>query len=139
MRLKDKKCIVTGGSSGIGEATVRRFISEGAEVLIADINLEDSKKLSEEIGEGVDYIKCDVEGFEWIIFQEIKELLNSHQPIIQIEISTENRKDMLQLFTELGYVQMGIADFQLVKETGEQKEEGDFLFVPKTKVQTLLN
>ena len=45
---------------GIGEATVRRFISEGAEVLIADINLEDSKKLSEEIGEGVDYIKCDV-------------------------------------------------------------------------------
>ena len=60
MRLKGKKCIVTGGSSGIGEATVRRFISEGAEVLIADINLEDSKKLSEEIGEGVDYIKCDV-------------------------------------------------------------------------------
>ncbi len=87
----------------------------------------------------IDYIKCDVEGFEWIIFQELKELLNTHQPIIQIEISTENRKDMLQLLTELGYVQMGIADFQLVKESGEQKEEGDFLFVPKTKVQALLN
>ena len=43
MRLKNKKCIVTGGSSGIGEATVRRFINEGAEVLIADINLEIQK------------------------------------------------------------------------------------------------
>ena len=86
----------------------------------------------------IDYIKCDVEGFEWIIFQELKQLINTHKPIIQIEISTENRKDMLHLFTELGYEQMGIADFQLVKETGEQKEEGDFLFVPKTKVQELL-
>ena len=78
-----------------------------------------------------------MEGFEWIIFQELQELLNTHQPIIQIEISSENRKDMLQLFTELGYIQMGIAAFQLVKETGEQKEEGDFLFVPKTKVSII--
>ena len=60
MRLKGKKCIVTGGSSGIGKATVKRFIAEGAEVLIADIDIKESKKLAEEIGDGVHFIKCDV-------------------------------------------------------------------------------
>ena len=60
MRPKGKKCIVTGGSSGIGKATVKRFIAEGAEVLIADIDIKESKKLAEEIGDGVHFIKCDV-------------------------------------------------------------------------------
>ena len=60
MRLKGKKCIVTGGSSGIGKATVKRFIAEGAEVLIEDIDIKESKKLAEEIGDGVHFIKCDV-------------------------------------------------------------------------------
>lgn len=38
MRLKDKTAIVTGGASGIGEATVRRFAAEGCDVTIADIS-----------------------------------------------------------------------------------------------------
>ena len=79
-----------------------------------------------------------MEGFEWIIFQELQELLNTHQPIIQIEISSENRKDMLQLFTEIRVCTDGNLAFQLVKETGEQKEEGDFLFVPKTKSASII-
>ena len=45
MRLKDRTCVITGGSSGIGAATVRRFVAEGAEVLIADINLEQAETL----------------------------------------------------------------------------------------------
>ena len=36
MRLLHLKCVVTGGASGIGEATVRRFAAEGAEVCILD-------------------------------------------------------------------------------------------------------
>ena len=36
MRFKDRVAIVTGGAGGIGEATVRRFISEGGKVVFAD-------------------------------------------------------------------------------------------------------
>lgn len=59
MRLKGKRCIVTGGASGIGEATVRRFVEEGAEVLIADLNLTGAQALASELGPAVTTVKCD--------------------------------------------------------------------------------
>src|SRR5690242_4694613 len=37
-RLDGKVAIVTGGASGIGAATVRRFVAEGASVVVADVN-----------------------------------------------------------------------------------------------------
>ncbi|MGA1676338.1 MAG: SDR family NAD(P)-dependent oxidoreductase [Pseudomonadales bacterium] len=59
-RLLGKTCIVTGGSSGIGAATVRRFVSEGADVLIADWNLNEAEALALELGASVTAMSCDV-------------------------------------------------------------------------------
>ena len=39
MRLKAKTAIVTGGASGFGEGIVRKFRAEGAQIVIADINV----------------------------------------------------------------------------------------------------
>lgn len=50
MRLEGKKAIVTGGASGFGEGIVRKFLAEGAEVMIADINGEKAAALAEELG-----------------------------------------------------------------------------------------
>jgi NAD(P)-dependent dehydrogenase (short-subunit alcohol dehydrogenase family) len=60
MRLKDKTAVITGGASGIGEATVRRFVAEGAKVLVADRNIAAAEKLAAELGAAVSAIECDV-------------------------------------------------------------------------------
>jgi len=50
MRLKGKTAIVTGGASGFGEGIVRKFLAEGAQVMVADINGEAAKGLAKELG-----------------------------------------------------------------------------------------
>ncbi|MFI5957313.1 3-oxoacyl-ACP reductase [Cryptosporangium sp. NPDC051539] len=57
-RLADRVAIVTGGGSGIGLATVRRFASEGARVVVADVDLDAGKAAADEVG-GI-FVRTDV-------------------------------------------------------------------------------
>ena len=50
MRLADMKCVVTGGASGIGAATVKRFAAEGAQVCVLDRDVAAAQTLAEELG-----------------------------------------------------------------------------------------
>lgn len=50
MRLKGKTAIVTGGASGFGAGIVRKFIAEGATVMVADINAEAAQAMADEVG-----------------------------------------------------------------------------------------
>ncbi|WP_096699710.1 SDR family NAD(P)-dependent oxidoreductase [Polaromonas sp. AER18D-145] len=56
--LSGRVCLVTGGAQGIGEACIRRFVREGAQVVIADIDDSRGAALASELG-GL-YVHCDV-------------------------------------------------------------------------------
>lgn len=60
MRLNDKIAIVTGGASGFGAGIVRKFVVEGAKVIIADFNKELGDQLAATLGDNVTTIATDV-------------------------------------------------------------------------------
>jgi meso-butanediol dehydrogenase/(S,S)-butanediol dehydrogenase/diacetyl reductase len=49
MRLKDKVALISGSGSGIGEATAKRLASEGAAVVVVDLNEEGARRVADEI------------------------------------------------------------------------------------------
>ena len=60
MDFINKTALVTGGASGLGEATVRLFHEQGANVVILDLNAERGEALAAELGERVRFIRTDV-------------------------------------------------------------------------------
>ncbi|MCC3859715.1 SDR family oxidoreductase [Pseudemcibacter aquimaris] len=60
MRLNEKIAIVTGGASGFGAGIVKKFVEEGAKVIIADLNIELGKELAAELGDNASAIEVDV-------------------------------------------------------------------------------
>jgi 3-oxoacyl-[acyl-carrier protein] reductase len=60
MRLKNKVAIVTGAASGFGAETARLFAREGAQVVVADLNIVGANAVAAEIGSAGLAIQCDV-------------------------------------------------------------------------------
>jgi NAD(P)-dependent dehydrogenase (short-subunit alcohol dehydrogenase family) len=60
MKIQGKSAVVTGGASGLGAATVRMLVAQGARVTIADINDKAGNELAQELGANVAFVKTDV-------------------------------------------------------------------------------
>ncbi|CAG8566366.1 10490_t:CDS:2 [Gigaspora rosea] len=68
MQIKDKVVILTGGANGIGAALARRLVSEGARVIIGDIDRKEGQELETELNQNnkvnAIFIFCDVTNFD---------------------------------------------------------------------------
>ncbi|GAA0477368.1 SDR family oxidoreductase [Parasphingorhabdus litoris] len=65
-RFKAKSVVITGGASGIGAASARRFHAEGAAVVIADLNDELGTALANELGERALFQKTNVAEYDQV-------------------------------------------------------------------------
>jgi 3alpha(or 20beta)-hydroxysteroid dehydrogenase len=63
-RLDGKVAIITGASQGMGEAHARRFVAEGARVVMTDLLDDRGEAIASELGEIARFIKADVSSLE---------------------------------------------------------------------------
>ena len=59
-RLEGKVAVITGAASGFGAGAAKRFVEEGARVVLGDIQDDIGQKVAEELGSAAVYVHCDV-------------------------------------------------------------------------------
>ena len=79
-RLQNKVALVTGAASGIGLATAKLFVEEGARVIVTDINDSAGKRVARTLGDCAEYLHLDVANHdEWVTIRN--EIIKKYQSI----------------------------------------------------------
>ncbi len=80
--------------------------------------------------ERLDFIKCDIEGYEEFVLPELKPVLVKHKPIIQVETWGTHKKVVEDFLHSIGYNQFHLqADKLLPSESGHPATVVDFIFI----------
>jgi len=88
----------------------------------------------------LDYIKCDIEGYETVVFPEMQNIIEKYQPVVQLETWGEQLMTMYQFFKSLQFDAFYLESEKLYPlENKPQKNwaDSDILFVPKTKKERI--
>lgn len=105
-RLTGKKALITGAARGIGRAFAEKYIAEGAQVAIADINIDRARETATELGAGTIAVQMDVTD-QKSIDRGVAETVDA---LGQIDILINNAA----LFTAAPIVEVTRADFDTI-------------------------
>lgn len=107
--LGKEECDVEMANDSVAEVgyfgTGRNFVSEGALSKSAVRFTARMRRGSDLFGglERIDFIKCDIEGYERVVMPELRTLIERHHPTVLIETDGETRHEIIKMFSEMGY------------------------------------
>lgn len=73
--------------------------------------------------EKIDFVKCDIEGYEVVVMNELRPLLERHRPTVLIETGGGNRAQIVELFTTLGYTGFTLEHGQEIPLTADSDKD----------------
>jgi FkbM family methyltransferase len=86
----------------------------------------------------LDFLKCDIEGYEEFVFPEMKPVFEKHQPIIQVETWGTHKKVVEDFLFSLGYQQYHLQQNKLQPTTsGHDPSIVDFIFVHPNNINAM--
>lgn len=133
MEMIDVVALVTGGASGLGEATVRNIVAKGGSAIIADLQDERAEQLTEELGEQVAFVKTDVTSEEYAQkavdetvakFGKINALVNCAGIAIGERTVSKNGAHRLASFTKVIDVNL-IGTFNMIRLAAEKMQANE--------------
>lgn len=117
-----------------------RILSSGEKEQVADtfeVEIRNPVELFKDL-DRLDYVKCDVEGYEIHVLPEMLPLFQRFRPAVQVELASENRPAIFELFLSENYRAFYLRDQQLHPlENPAQPAFGDILFYPAEQLQRI--
>ena len=85
--------------------TGRNFVSEGAlskDAVRFTAQMRRGSELFADL-ERVNFIKCDIEGYERVVIPEMRTIIERHHPTVLIETDGQTRREIIAMFEGMGY------------------------------------
>ena len=85
--------------------TGRNFVSDGklsGEAIRFTAQMVRGSRLFVEVGK-IDFIKCDIEGYERVVIPEMRAIIEQHHPTVLIETDGDTRHEIIKMFSDMGY------------------------------------
>ena len=134
MKLQGLNALITGGASGLGEATARRFIQQGAKAVIIDLNEERGQALVKELGsDKLQFVKADVS--KELAVQDAVDAVLQHFGALHIAVNcagigpahktlSKGKAHPLDMFQKVIQVNL-IGTFNVIRLAAEAMDQND--------------